>query len=58
MRCNRCGANLADDAKFCNLCGGRVDGSSANKSDEVKRRYSFIEYHTQNLFSIFPVKKQ
>lgn len=37
MRCNRCGANLADDAKFCNLCGGRVDGSSANKSDEVKR---------------------
>ena len=37
MRCNRCGANLADDAKFCNLCGGSVGGNSTNKSNKVKR---------------------
>lgn len=36
MRCNRCGANLKDDAKFCNLCGGSVLGSSSNKSNKPK----------------------
>lgn len=38
MRCNRCGANLADDAKFCNLCGGKIaGGNSTDKSNGVKR---------------------
>lgn len=40
MKCNKCGANLREGSKFCNLCGSSVSDSSDDSDVKKKKRPS------------------
>lgn len=36
MYCGNCGKQIADNAKFCNYCGGRIVGETVKNNGEIK----------------------
>lgn len=42
MYCRKCGAEIADDARFCPLCGAPVNGTTSPYDPSVSRKSRLI----------------